>query len=111
LLTQDPTVIHSTESPVPVFEANLTPSDISLSVLVSEIILCPVANHAGQKWLLMVISDMGVSLSITHDICNFVKPPKPLDRLMRLGRFANGTKIEGIGIVAWTFTGKNGTKV
>jgi hypothetical protein len=30
---------------------------------------------------------------------------------MRLGGFANGTKIEGIGIVAWTFIGKDGMEV
>jgi hypothetical protein len=30
---------------------------------------------------------------------------------MRLGGFENGTKIEGIGIGAWTFTGKDGTEV
>jgi hypothetical protein len=30
---------------------------------------------------------------------------------MRLGGFANATKIEGIGIFAWTFTGKDGTEV
>jgi hypothetical protein len=30
---------------------------------------------------------------------------------MRLGGFANGVKIEGIGIVVWMFTGKDGTEV
>jgi hypothetical protein len=68
LLTQDPEDIYSTESPVPVLEANLTPSDIDLSLLVEETILCPVANHAGRKWLLAVIFDTGASLSITHDL-------------------------------------------
>jgi hypothetical protein len=101
LSTQDPADIHSTESPVPVLEANLAPSDIALFLLVGETILCPVANHAGRKWLLTVIFDMGASLSITHDLGDFVEPPKPLARPMRLGGFANGTKIEGIGIVAW----------
>jgi hypothetical protein len=59
---QEPTDIHSTESLVPVLEANLAPSDIALSLLVGETILCPVANHAGQKWLLTVIFDKGASL-------------------------------------------------
>jgi hypothetical protein len=58
-----------------------------------------------------VIFDTGASLSITHDLRDFVDPPKPLARPMRLGGFANGTKIEGIGIFAWTFTGKYGTEV
>jgi hypothetical protein len=34
LSTQDPADIHSTESPVPVMEANLAPSDIALSLFV-----------------------------------------------------------------------------
>jgi hypothetical protein len=111
LLTQDPADIHSNESPVPVLEANLAPSDIALSLLVGETILCPVANHAGRKWILTVIFDTGASLSITHDLGDFVEPPKPLARPMLLGGFANGTKIEGIGCVAWTFTGKDGMEV
>jgi hypothetical protein len=94
-----------------VLEASLAPSDIALSLLVGETILCPVTNHAGRKWILTVIFDKGASLLITHDLGDFVDPPKPLARPMRLGGFANGTKIEGIGIVAWTFTGKDGTEV
>jgi hypothetical protein len=94
-----------------VLEANLAPSDIALSLLVGETILCPVANNAGRKWLLMVIFDTGASLSITHDLGDFFEPPKPLARPMPLGGFTNGTKIEGIGIFAWTFTGKDGMEV
>jgi hypothetical protein len=99
------------DSAVSTLKANLAPSDIALSLLVGETILCPVANHAGRKWLLTVIFDTGASLSITHDLGDFVDPPKPLARPMRLGGFANSTKIEGIGIVAWTFTGKDGMEV
>jgi hypothetical protein len=66
---------------------------------------------AGRKWLLTVIFDTGASLSTTHDLKDFVEPPKPLARPLRLGEFANGTKIEGIGIVAWTFTGRDGTEI
>jgi hypothetical protein len=111
LSSKEPTDIHSNECPVPVLEANLAPSDVALSFLVGETILCPVANHVGRKWLITVIFDTGASLSITHDLGDFVDPPKPLARPMRLRGFANGTKIEGIGIVAWTFTGKDGTEV
>jgi hypothetical protein len=107
LSTQDPANIHSTESPVPVLEDNLTPSDIALSLLAGETILCPVANHAGRKWLVTVIFDTGASLSITHNLGDFVEPPEPLAGPMQLGGFANGTEIEGIGIFAWTFTGKD----
>jgi hypothetical protein len=108
---KEPTDIHSNGSPVLVLEAKLAPSDIAISLLVGETILCPVANLAGQKWLITVIFDTGASLSITHDLGDFVDPPKPLARPMRLGGFSNCTKIEGIGIVAWTFTGKDGTEV
>jgi hypothetical protein len=93
---KETTDINSNECPVPVLEANLAPSDVALSLLVGETILCPVANHAGRKWLLTVIFDTGASLSITHNLGDFVDPPKPLARPMRLGGFANGTKIEGI---------------
>jgi hypothetical protein len=94
-----------------VLEANLAPSDIALSLLVGETILCPFANHKGRKWLLLVIFDTGASLSITHNLGDFVEPQKPLARPMRLGGFANGTKIKGVRIVAWTFTVKDGMEV
>jgi hypothetical protein len=58
-----------------------------------------------------LIFDTGESLLITHELADFVEPLKPLARPMRLGGFANGMKIEGIGIVTWTFTGKDGTEV
>jgi hypothetical protein len=92
-------------------EAHLAPSDIALSLVVGKMILSPVANHAGQHWLPKVIFDTGASLSITHNLDDFVEPCKRMVRPMRLGGFSNGTKIEGIGIVAWTFTGKYGTEV
>jgi hypothetical protein len=107
LIDIEPTDIDS----VPVLEANLATSDIALSLLVGEMILCPVANHVGRKWILTVIFDTGASLSITHNLGDFVDPPKPLARPMWLGGFANGTKIKGIRIVAWTFTGKYGMEV
>jgi hypothetical protein len=92
LSTKEPMDIHSNEYPVPVLEANLAPSDIALSLLVGETILCPVANHAGRKWLLTVIFDTSASLLITHDLGDFVDPPKLLARPIRLGGFANGTE-------------------
>jgi hypothetical protein len=111
LSAKEPTDIHSNECPVPVLEANLASSDVALSLLVGETILCPVSNRAGRKWIITVIFDTGAILSITHDLGDFVDPPKPLARPMRLGGFANGMKIEGIGIFACTFTGKDGTEV
>jgi hypothetical protein len=110
--TEDRTDVSPTEtSVVRVLEANLAPSDVALSLLVGEMIICLVAHNAGRKWLLTVIFDIGVSLTITHDLKDFVKPPKPLAWPMRLEWFANGTKIEGIEIVAWTFSWKDGTEV
>jgi hypothetical protein len=110
--TAERTDVSPTETAeVRTLEENLPPSDVALSLLVGETIICPVAHNAGRKWRLTVIFDTGESLSITHDLRDFVEPPKPLARPMRLGGFANGTKIEGIGIFAWTFTGKDGTEV
>jgi hypothetical protein len=40
-----------------------------------------------------------------------VSPPKPLARPLKLGGMANGIGINGIGIIAWTFTAKDGTEV
>jgi hypothetical protein len=91
LSTQDPTDIHSTESKATVLEANLSPSDIALSLLVDETILCSVANHAGRKWLLTVIFDTGTNLLIAQNLGDVVEPPKPLTRPMRLGGFLKGT--------------------
>jgi hypothetical protein len=51
--------------------------------------------------------DTGANLSITtYNLGDFIVPPKPVARPMRLGGFANGSKIEGIGIVTWTFRRK-----
>jgi hypothetical protein len=94
-----------------VLESNLAPSDLALSALNRDTILCPVANSANKKWLLMVIFDTGVSLVITPNLSDFVLPSKPLSRPMRLGGMVNGIEIAGIGIVAWNFTVKDGTEV
>jgi hypothetical protein len=48
-----------------VLESNLAPSDLALSALVGDRILCPVANNVTRKWLLAVMFDTGASLAIT----------------------------------------------
>jgi hypothetical protein len=58
-----------------------------------------------------VIFDTRSSLAITPELSDFVSPPKPLARPMKLGGMANGIEIKGIGIIAWTFTAKDGTEV
>jgi hypothetical protein len=58
-----------------------------------------------------VIFDTGASLAITPKLLDFVSPPKPLARLMKLGGMENGIEIKGIGIIAWTVTVKDGTEV
>jgi hypothetical protein len=60
---------------------------------------------------MMVIFDTGASLAITPELSYFVSTLKPLARPMKLGGMANGIKIKGIGIIAWTFTAKDGTEV
>jgi hypothetical protein len=55
--------------------------------------------------------DTGASLAITPALSDFVSPPKPLARPMKLGGMANGIEIKGIGIIAWNFTAKDGTEV
>jgi hypothetical protein len=58
-----------------------------------------------------VIFDNGASLAITTELSDFVSPPKPLARPIKLGGMANGIEIKGIVIIAWTFTSKDGTEV
>jgi hypothetical protein len=43
--------------------------------------------------------DTGASLAIMPELSDFVSPPKPLARPMKLGGMANGIEIKGIGII------------
>jgi hypothetical protein len=102
-----------TESPSPettVLESNLAPSELVLSELIGNTMICPVVNNAMSQWIMTVIFDTGASLAITLELSDFVSPPKPLARLMKLGGMENGIKIKGIGIIAWTLTATYGTE-
>jgi hypothetical protein len=92
-------------------ESNLAPSDLALSELIRNRMMCPVVNNAMSQWIITVIFDTGASLAITPKLSDFVSPPKPLARPMKLGGMANKIEIKGIGIIAWTFTAKDGTEV
>jgi hypothetical protein len=92
-------------------ESDLAPSDLALSVLIGNTMMCPVVNNAMSQWIMTVISDTGASLAIKNELSDFVSPPKPLARPMKLGGMANGIEIKGIRIIAWTFTAKDGTEV
>jgi hypothetical protein len=103
-----------TESPsteTTVLELNLDPSELALSELIGNTMICPVVNNAMRKWIMMVIFDTGASLVITPELSDFVSPLKPLARAMKLGGMENGIEIKGIGIIAWTVTVKDGTEV
>jgi hypothetical protein len=104
-LTKSP----STETNV--FESNLAPSELALSELIGNTIICPVVNNAMSQWIMTVIFDTGASLAIMPELSDFVSPPKPLARPMKLGGMANRIEIKGIGIIAWNFTAKDGTEV
>jgi hypothetical protein len=108
LLAQEPTEYGKY---IPGPEANLSPSNMALSALIGETILCPVGNSVTSKWVLSIILDTGASLAITPDLSDFVEPPKPLARSMRLGGMANSIEIAVMGIIAWTFTVKDGIEV
>jgi hypothetical protein len=58
-----------------------------------------------------VIFDTGARLAITPELSDFVSPPNPLARPMKLGGMANGIEIKRIGMIAWTFTAKDGAEV
>jgi hypothetical protein len=92
-------------------ESNLALSDLALSELIGNIIICPVVNNAMSQWIMTEIFDTRESLVITPDLSDFVSPPKPLARPMKLGGMANRIEIKGIGIIAWNFTAKDGTEV
>jgi hypothetical protein len=92
-------------------ESNLAPSDLALSELIGNTMTCPVVNNAMSQWIITVIFDTGASLAITPELSDFVSPPKPLARPMKLGGMANGIEIKGIGIITWTFTAEDGTEV
>jgi hypothetical protein len=96
---------------IPGPEANLSPSNMALSALIGETIVCPVGNSIMRKWVLSIIFDTGPSLAITPDLSDFIEPPKQFARPMRVGGMANGIEIAGIGIITWTFTAKDGTEV
>jgi hypothetical protein len=92
-------------------ESNLAPSDLALSELIGNTMICPVVNNAMSQWIMTVLFDTGASLAITPELSDFVSPPKQLARPMKLGGMANGIEIKGIGIIDWTFTAKDGTEV
>jgi hypothetical protein len=73
--------------------------------------ICPVVNNAMIQWIMTVIFNTGASLAITPELSDFLLPPKPLARPMKLGGMAIGIEIKGIGIIAWTFTAKDVTEV
>jgi hypothetical protein len=103
-----------TESPsteTTVLESNLAPCELALSELIGNTMICPVVNNAMSQWIMTVIFDTGASLAITPELADFVSPPKPLARPMKLGGMANGIEIKGIGIIAWNFAAKYGTEV
>jgi hypothetical protein len=103
-----------TESPstdTTVLESNLDPSELALSELIVNMMMCPVVNNAMSQWIMMMIFDTGASLATTPKLSDFVSPTKPLARPMKLGGMSNGIEIKGIGIITWTFTAKDGTEV
>jgi hypothetical protein len=103
-----------TESPsteTTVLESNLGRSKLALSELIGNTIICPVVNNEMSQWIMIVIFSTRASLAITPEISDFVSPPKPLARPVKLRGMANGIEIKGIGIVDWTFTTKDGTEV
>jgi hypothetical protein len=109
-LTSQQTKIDLTESTTEL-KSNLAPSDLALSELIGNTMICPVVNNAMSQWIMTVISDTGASLAITPELLDVVSPPKPLAQPMKLGGMANGIENKGIGIIAWTFTAKDGTQV
>jgi hypothetical protein len=56
-----------------------------------------------------IIFDTGVSLAITHNKPHFDGPQSCPKGDLRLGGMANGLKIEGIGLVTWTFVASDGS--
>jgi hypothetical protein len=84
---------------------------MALSALIGETILSPVGKSFTQKWVLSIIFNTGASLAIMPELSDFVEPPKPLARTMRLGGIENGIEIAGIDIIAWTFNAKDGLEV
>jgi hypothetical protein len=103
-----------TESPstkTTVLESNLAPRELAIYELIRNTMICQVVNNAMSQWIMTVVFDTGASLAITPKPSDFVSPPQLLARPMKLGGMANGIKIKGIGIIAWTFTAKYGTEV
>jgi hypothetical protein len=74
---------------------------VALSELIGNTMICPVINNVMSQWIMTMIFDTGASLAITPKLLDFVSPPKPLARPMKLGGMANGIEIKGIGIIAW----------
>jgi hypothetical protein len=103
------TEASSTETTV--LESNLDPRELALSELIGNTTICPVVNNAMSQWIMTVVFDNGKSLAIMPELSDFVSPPKPLAWPLKLGDMANGIEIKIIGIIAWTFTVKDGTEV
>jgi hypothetical protein len=70
--------------------SNLAPRDLALSELIGNTMMCPVVNNVMSQWIMTVIFDTGASFAVTPELSDFVSPPKPLARPMKLGGMANG---------------------
>jgi len=52
-----------------------------------------------------------MSLAITHNKEDFIKPPQPLHRPLFLGGMADGLEVMGVGENSWTFVACDSTEV
>jgi hypothetical protein len=104
-------VKDTTPTEVSVLEANLSPSNVALSALIGDTILCLAANSTMRMQLLSIFFYTGASLAITPELSDCLDPPTPLAQPVQLGGMGNGIKLAVIGIVVWMFTTKDGTEV
>ena len=101
---EDPPALPALESSPST--SNISPpttADCYVSPTGSFMGLCP------EQDLHPIIFDTGASLAITYNKPDFDGPLSLPKGDLRLGGMANGLKIEGIGLVTWTFVASDGS--
>jgi hypothetical protein len=68
-------------------KSNLAPSDLALSELIGNTMMCPVVNNAVSQWIMTVIFDTRENLAITPELSDFYVTSEAASTADETGRY------------------------